>query len=117
MSDLFETLEGSDTQVSAELLVTPGINFALVHNGVAVLRRLSVRNLGETDLKNVVVSVELDAHTGSLAGPWRREIASLPAGRELVWTEDLEEFVPDQSVLAIAEEAFPATLSLTVERP
>lgn len=116
MTSFFESATGADEQLSFELLLTPGINYALVHNRVAILRHLSVRNKSATELSDITVTIELTAYTGTLAGPWRREIPSLPAGEEVIWT-GFEDFLPDAAVLSAADEAFPATLSVTVERP
>ena len=53
------------------------VNFAMQQNYVPVIRKLTLKNPGETALEDLTVSVEV---TPAFAAAWQEKIAQIPAG-------------------------------------
>ncbi len=62
----------------------PVINFSLQQNHVPVIRDIVVKNTGETDLEDVIVSISFDP---DFAEPLERHIDLLPAGKSVELTD------------------------------
>ncbi len=116
MSSFFDQISGEGDSLKVELTALPAVNFALIHNRVPALRRLTIDNLSDEPLQDLAVSVELHGHDGPLADPWRREIAALNPQAPVTWA-DLSEFTPFAQSLSRVDEAFNATLEITVSHP
>jgi hypothetical protein len=116
VNSFFDQICGENDALEIELSVLPAVNFALIHNRVPVLKRLAIRSVNNEPLRDLAVSVELHGHDGPLADPWRREIPSLAPEASVSWA-DLKEFAPHAHALSHADEAFNATLEITVSHP
>ncbi|MEO6546801.1 MAG: DUF4011 domain-containing protein [Ferruginibacter sp.] len=66
--------------LEVDLLYTPIINFAMQQNHVPVIRKLTIKNIGETDLTNISIQIKPEPE---FAVAWSKKIDLLPKG-ELV---------------------------------
>lgn len=73
MDDLFRKLD-------VDLIYSPIINFALQQNHVPVIRKLSIKNISETEMKNISIEITADPE---FAITWSKQIDLLPVN-ELV---------------------------------
>jgi hypothetical protein len=97
-----------------ELSVVPTVNYALAHNGIPVVNRLVVRNVGQYSIDDATVSVRLIDSESELSEPWTRSVA-LPPGTETVL--DGVEVRADPAVLLQVAEQRPGAIVATVSAP
>ena len=89
-SGVFEQFTVEDDGLRVELLVQPAINYALVHNRVPLVRRLTVANNSDAPVADLEVRLDLYGPDGPLTSQWQRTIsADVRAGSTVGW-EDFE---------------------------
>lgn len=106
MTSAFRTRDTADDRMRIELVYPPALYYALVHNRVPVVNHLSLTNLTGGAVGEVTVQIELAGPDGPLAPPWIRQVAALPAGRQMGWDE-FDDLSPDIAAFRQADEAFP----------
>jgi hypothetical protein len=113
---VFEQYTTDDAGLRVELLVQPAINYALVHNRVPLVRRLSISNNTDDPVTDLEIRLELIGPDGSLTEPWRQTVgAAIRPGSTIGW-EDFTDFSPSMAQLRAADEAFRVDYQLTVTR-
>jgi hypothetical protein len=104
----------SGSPFEIELSVVPTINYALAHNGIPVVNRLVVRNVGPSAIDYAAVSVRLIDSEGELSEPWTRSVALAP-GTETV-LDGVEVRADPAALLQVAEQR-PGAILAAVSAP
>lgn len=102
--------------ISIELHTHPAVNLALVHNGVPLVRGLSITNNSDSPVVDMKATVQLHG-AGQELSPARTDIVdgSLAPGHEAFW-DDYAAVVPTVPHLRELNESYPATIAVTVSR-
>ncbi|OFE10905.1 hypothetical protein [Rhodococcus sp. 1139] len=92
------------------------MNLALVHNGVPLVRGLSITNNSDSPVVDMKATVQLHG-AGQELSPARTDIVdgSLAPGHEAFW-DDYAAVVPTVPHLRELNESYPATIAVTVSR-
>lgn len=116
-NSVFEQFTGEDDELLAELLVQPAINYALVHNRVPLVRRVSVVNHADEPVGGLEVLLDLHGPDGPITAQWTHRVTHELAPGGIVSWDDFASFTPPMDHLRSADEAFPVDYRLTLVRP
>lgn len=113
---LWERTTDSRDGLELEVFAQPAVNLALVHNGVAVVQAVKVRNTAEVPQVDVTVTVTLHRDGERLVEAWSRtHDGELAPGAEVVWT-DFGAVHPSLEHLGALNESHPAGLRVIATR-
>jgi hypothetical protein len=114
---MFSSSEIDQDGLHLELVVQPAISYALVHNRVPVVRRVTLTDRSALSAYDLALELTVVGPHGAIAAPWRVERGvPVPPGRSVSW-EEFGALAPDAAGLVATNEAYPVEVRLTVTRP
>ena len=109
-SEETETAAGeSIPKIHIEVSLLPVINYALLHNGLRIIRSLSIFNDSDENITDATLSITAEP---VLCLPYTEHIDTLPAGRSI--TLNNLRLIPDGNYLAGITEKINGVLSISV---
>jgi Protein of unknown function (DUF4011)/AAA domain len=114
---MFEASEIEQDGLRVRLVAAPAVNYALVHNGVPLVRELSITNNSDFTVDELTMTVELVGPAGPIGAPWRAALAAPLAPDRTVSWDSFPPLPPDAGGLVAVNEAYPAQFRLTVTKP
>ena len=112
---VFERHSADDGEVRLELVTQPAISYALVFNGVPLVRSLTVTNLTGRSVTDLTVSLQLSTAGTVLTEPWTRDVALLAPHAEVTITA-VDDLLTDTASLGSADESRPGLFTAAVAR-
>lgn len=112
---VFERHSADDGELRLELVAQPEVSYALVFNGVPLVRSITVTDLTSRPVTDVTVSLQLCAAGWAVTEPWTRKIALLAPLAEVTITP-VDDLLTDTACLGAAEETRPGLFTAAVAR-